>query len=124
MEVVLQSIRIEVDMLRTYQQQRVASLQHHVSRCLIDTLTASGYSCQHHIVILLKRTAADGRTYQTATEGDVCRVQSIIVYLVDREDMVVGTHQLVGRRYINQLINASGIDQMVTTHDRLVLHDG
>ena len=38
--------------------------------------------------------------------------------------MVVGSHQLVVFRYLYQFVYLSGIHQMVSTHNRLVLRDG
>ena len=58
-------------MLLTYQQQRVASLQHHLSRRLFDTFATSGNSRQRQVVVLLKRTAADSLAYQAAAEVDI-----------------------------------------------------
>ena len=37
---------------------------------------------------------------------------------------MVGTHQPMANRQIQQFINLSGIDQMVATHDGFVLADG
>ena len=37
--------------------------------------------------------------------------------------MVVGAHQLVAHRHLYQLVYLSGIDQMVTTQNGLVLHN-
>ena len=37
---------------------------------------------------------------------------------------MLGTHQLVFQSHIDDLVNLSGIDQMVAAHDGLILHDG
>ena len=70
-EVILQGRGIDINVLRTKEQQRVASPQHHLSRSLLDALATSGYCCQRQIVFFLKRTAANGLAYQAAAEIDI-----------------------------------------------------
>ena len=116
---------VDVDVLRTYKQQCVTCLQHYLSRYLINALTTSGDSYQHQIVILLKRTTTDGRSYQVTAKVDIGSAQlTIRVQLTHGKDMMVGTHQLVVLRHLQNLVDLSGIYQMVTSHDNLVLIDG
>ena len=124
-EVARQGRGIDVDVLRAEEQQRVACLQHHLSGSFVDALATSGHSCQHQVVFPLKRSAADGLAYQFAAEVDVGRAElAAHVQLTHRKDMMVGTHQLVLFSHLDQLVDLSGIHQMVASHDGLVFRDG
>ena len=121
MESVLLKNGVGFNVLRTYEQQRITSLQHHLSRCLFDALATTCDSGQCQMAVLLKRTAADGLAYQGAAKVDVGRAElSVHVQLAHRKDMVVGGYQIVTLCHLNQLVDMSGIHQMVTAHDGFV----
>ena len=126
MEVSAQGGCVEVEMLRTYQQQRVTSLQNHISRGLFYTLAKSCCGNHYHVVVLLKRTAVHSLSYQTAAEGNVSREQPIVVGIlfVQREDKLIGAHKIVSLHHLQNIFYLSCIYQMVTTHDEFVFCDG
>ena len=54
----------------TLEEQCVARLQFHLSRCCLDTLATPCHRYQYHIVVSFKRTAADGLSDEFAIEID------------------------------------------------------
>ena len=113
---------IGVRLARTLEEQGVASLQFHLSRSCLDALATPGDSHQDQVIVAFERAAADGLPDESAAEVDKGDAQLVIlVDLVHRTDVVVGSHQLVGLLQLEQLVDLTGVDQTVATHHELIL---
>ncbi len=102
--------------------KKTAPARPFIARCRLDALAAPRHSHQNQVVVTFKRAATDGFPDEPAAEIDKGDAQFVVlVDLVHRTDVMVGSHQLVSLLQLEDLVNLTSVDQTVATHHELIL---
>ena len=121
MQITTHGLRVRFELFHALQQQRVAGFQHHLTRRLFDTLTATTHGYQRYAMLFLKTVRAHRRADQMTAEGNIGRTQHALGRIVVMENRMIGIDQSVRFLQIQQIAYLTCIHQSVTAHQRFVV---